>query len=344
MGGSATERPAGPYRGAGTGRPGAAPPGLAEADPTADGAHCAAHFHGDHGGGCPVVTHSDDGQTWSPLRVLAQTGPDLPYTNCGNLAVGPTLDGGVVLLAMAYRGQEAHTIWGWISHDAEQWEPVDCSAIGENRTGSVFGSILTLPGGHLAAFGHLRPTVAGKRYGIWWASSHDGGRSWGEPTVICEQRLVEPAFAWIDGRLVGHLRYMDAAGEFLQAVSDDKGATWRFEPVLAGDADGAFLAAPFVVPMPNSDRRLLALRTLRQHGSDWRPGRIELWSADARALAWQRLETLLEFPRITEDPHHDFGYPWLLPLNPDRSLLVWYHGEKHGPSPIWATELDHPRP
>ncbi|HOP78309.1 MAG TPA: hypothetical protein PLD05_12505, partial [Thermogutta sp.] len=60
---------------------------------------------------------------------------------------------------------------------------------------------------------------------------------------------------------------------------------------------------------------------------------------DAQHLDWRRDRVLLEFPRIPGDPHTDFGYPWLVPLENGRWLMFYYHGRKRGHCPIWVTEV-----
>jgi hypothetical protein len=64
-------------------------------------------------GGCPAVSCSrDGGRMFNPPRVLREFSNRADYAHCGNVALGLAGDGSVVLLAMAFTGQERNTILG----------------------------------------------------------------------------------------------------------------------------------------------------------------------------------------------------------------------------------------
>ncbi len=306
-------------------------------------AYVAGAFHGNHGGGCPAVSRSTDGgRAFPPPKVLRQFGPGRDYTASGNLALGVASDGALVLLAMAYTGNQGNHIFGWRSEDdGASWTPVDTGNLGPNKTGSVFGNILPVPGQGLLAFGHYRPGAEPYRSGLWMAASADDGRTWGPPRRISEAPAVEPLVLQSGSRLLGFFRGGgELRGRQFVAVSDDLGETWKTElSVLGPEApDSARLAAPFAVENPSRPGEILVLTTERAVPGNT-PGRIWLWRGDAQRLDWRRERVLLEFPRIPDDPHTDFGYPWLVPLEDRRWLMFYYHGRSRGHCPLWVTEV-----
>ncbi|MBL9160938.1 MAG: exo-alpha-sialidase [Verrucomicrobiales bacterium] len=308
-------------------------------------------FHGSHGGGCPaVVRSSDGGATFSDLRILREFGPGLDYTCCGNLALGIGEDGAIVLLAMAYTGDEANHVFGWRSEDEGlTWKPTDTGKFGPNRTGSVFGNVFPLKGEGLVVFGHFRVGSAPHAEGIWMAASKDHGRSWGEARLIADVPAVEPVVIHSQDKLIGFFRSTkkavfdepSAEGRQFLGVSTDQGWTW--DTTLSGlDAENpatAKLAAPCAVEDPERPGELLVLTTERSDG----PGqnsRIWLWKGKADGLEWRRERVVLEFPPGGPDnPNTDLGYPWMLHQGGNRWSVYFYHGLKKGASSIWVTEF-----
>lgn len=305
--------------------------------------YIAGTFHGNHGGGSPAVSRSiDGGRSFSPPVVLREFGPALDYSCSGNLAMGIASDGAIVLLAMAYTGDQANHIFGWRSEDdGATWAPVDTAKLGPNKTGSVFGNILPLAGRGLLVLGHYRSGAQPYTNGIWMSDSQDQGWTWGEPRRISDLSAVEPLVLRSGKRLLAFLRGSgEHRGRQFVAVSDDFGETWKTElSVLdAASPASARLAAPCAVENPNRPGEILVLTTERAVPGNT-PGRIWLWRGDARELDWRRECVLLEFPRVEGDPHTDFGYPWLMHLEGRRWLIFYYHGRSRGHCPLWVTEV-----
>ncbi len=309
-------------------------------------------FHGNHGGGCPaVVRSSDGGATFSDLRVLREFGPGLDYTCCGNLALGIAEDGAIVLLAMAYTGDEANHIFGWRSEDEGlTWKPTDTGKLGPNRTGSVFGNVFPVKGEGLVVFGHYRVGSAPHAEGIWMAASKDHGRTWSEARRIAGVPAVEPVVIPSQGKLIGFFRstkkavFDEPSAEGCQfvGVSTDQGRTW--DTTLSGlDAENpatARLAAPCAVEDPGRPGELLVLTTERTRGTG-QNSRIWLWRGKADRLEWKRERVVLEFPSGGPDnPNTDLGYPWLLHEGGNRWSLYFYHGQSKGASAIWVTQVE----
>jgi hypothetical protein len=307
-------------------------------------AYSAGRGHNIGGSGPAVSRSTDGGRSFSPPQILMRFPDDDPrYADCGNVALGVAGDGALVLLAMAYRDDEANHIFGWRSgDDGVTWQRTDTTSLGPDKTGSVFGYMLPIEGEGLAVFGHYRAGSTPYAEGIWMAVSQDEGRSWDEARRIAEVPAVEPAVVAAGGRLVGFFRgeTRTLRGRQFVGVSDDGGATWTTE--LSGlDAEEpgeARLAAPFAVENPSRPGELLVLTTERAVPGNT-PGRIWLWRGDARTLEFERERVILEFPRVEGDPNTDLGYPWLLHLGGDRWQMFYYHGNSRGACHLWTTEL-----
>jgi len=308
-------------------------------------AYTAGTFHGHHGGGSPAISRSTDGgKTFTAPKVLREFGPGLDYTQSGNLALGIAGDGALVVLAMAYDEDVKNSIFGWRSEDdGVTWSPVDTSALGPNKTGSIFGNMLSLPGKGLVVFGHYRSGSQPHTQGIWMSTSKDHGRTWGDLRRIADVHAVEPVVVQSAGRLIGFFRGESKVlgGRQYVSVSDDNGDTWKTElSVLdAADPQTARLAAPCAVENPGKPGELLVLTNERNRPGNT-PGRFWLWRGSAKSLDWKRERILLEIPKIEGDKNTDFGYPWLLHLEGRRWLMFYYHGQGRGPCPLWVTEVE----
>lgn len=307
-------------------------------------------------GGSPAVSIShDNGRTFSPPHILKSFGKGDPLEHCGNIALGRADDGALLVLAMALKRDMQlkrdernldDGIFGWRSTDnGVTWEATDTSALA--ATGSVFGNIVPVPGKGMMATGHYREHPAQTRPdGLWRAFSADGGKSWQPPAPLAPIPAAEPVVIVTGQTLIGMGRGSKKGkdeGRPFQLLSKDLGETWTADlfALQSTEPDNVHvtLAAPFVIEDPKHPGRLIALTTERRRKGEGPYGRIWLWTADAGTLGWKRERLLLETPDLNGNPHTDFGYPWLTSLEDDRWLMIWYHGNKRGRSPIWATEV-----
>lgn len=304
-------------------------------------AYIAGRFHGTHGGGSPAVSRSTDGgKTFSAPQVLREFGPGKDYSHSGNLALGVAPDGSLVLLAMAFTGNETNHIFGWRSEDdGVTWKPVDTSELGPDKTGSVFGNIVSIDEEKLLVFGHYRAGAKPHTRGIWMSSSRDHGQTWGPARRISDVPAVEPVVLRSGSRLIGFFRgENDQRGRQFVSVSDDLGQTWKTTRSDLKPQDATRLAAPFAVENPNRKGEILVLTTERAVRGNT-PGRIWLWRGDIQKLDWRQERVLLEFLDVNGDPHTDFGYPWLVPTDDNRWLMFYYHGRQRGECPLWVTDI-----
>lgn len=303
-------------------------------------------------GGCPAFAKSNDrGASFAPPTVL-RTLED-GYSNSGNLAIGTAADGAIILLSMAYHKDTRNTIYGWRSEDgATTWRSVDTSALGPNKTGSVFGRIMRMDNGDLMAVGHYRKGSQPRETGIWQSFSRDGGMSWEPAVCILDTELfqVEPCLTRLaGGRLLIHARNDSRTetkpqGSQTALSSIDDGRSWQNHGFVlhARNTDTHRLAAPFIMPDPDHPGGVIAL-TVERSMNYRPPGSLELWRADGEMLQYRHVCRLLDFPHIENDPHTDFGYPWMVPLSNGSWRLFYYHGQRNaGPSHIWRTDLQIP--
>lgn len=310
-------------------------------------AYVAGRFHGTHGGGCPAVSISTDGgKTFSAPQVLKRYGPGKTYTSGGNVALGLADDGALVLLSMAFRGDEANTIDAWRSTDeGRTWMEADASRLEKNRTGSVYGHVLRIPGKGLAVVGHFRKGSTTQPTGLWWSLSTDGGRSWGDPQAITRAPLVEPAFVFARGRFLGLARPAATPAWYTLATSADLGRSWKIEPkgLVLGETRGVRFPSPGLFTDPDDPDRLLALVSQRftPEGNKDLYGRIDVVAGKLDGSQWRPLGTLARFPR-TLGERKDLTYGWMTPLGDRRWYAVFYCGRTRGASDIFGWEFEMP--
>jgi len=310
---------------------------------TSDGtiilAYLAGRFHGTHGEHSPAVSISkDNGKTFSKPHILREFSAETAYTESGNLAMGIAEDGAVIILAMAFRGNELNHIFGWRSvDDGESWEPVDTSKLGPNKTGSTSGTIVQLPNHKLMVLGHYRAGSYPYEVGIWQSTSADNGLTWGAPKMVTNVNGGEPVLVRSGDRLMAFIRGRGegSAHQYL-AVSDDFGETWRLEltGITAQNEHTKVLAHPFAMINPSNSHELLAITVERPL-----PGSVWLWRGDVETLDFKVDKLLMEIPHIKDNVHPDYGYTWLLPLSGERYLMFYYHGVPRGRNSIWVADF-----
>jgi hypothetical protein len=127
-----------------------------------------------------------------------------------------------------------------------------------------------------------------------------------------------------------------AARQFVSA-SDDWGQTWRTDllNITGINKHTSVLAHPFAMVHPHKPDELVAVTFERPA-----PAGAQLWRGDAKTLKFKHDRTLLELPKIEGDPHTDFGYAWMLPMETGKALVFYYHGKGRGPNPIWVLETN----
>jgi hypothetical protein len=289
--------------------------------------------------GSPAVSISTDrGKSFSPPAPLASFDRTTEYRHSGNLAMGRAEDGSIVVLAMAFSGDAKNTIFGWRSEDsARTWQPVDTSALAENKTGSVYGHVFPAGERGLAVCGHYRKPSQPFDQGIWIAFSADHGKTWGPPQRIAAEKLAEPAVICTAGRFLGLFRDAEKSWRYWHAVSDD-GNTWQVEPgPIANPETKHSQPSPFIVADPTEPNRLYAMQSQRGVEGDTK-GRIYLWTADARRLDWKRLGLVAALSTADKE-NSDWSYPWMTRLDDGDWFVVFYAGKGTGANSIYGMRM-----
>jgi hypothetical protein len=306
---------------------------------TTDGTIVLGYLAGTHHGSesCPAVSISTDGgKSFSAPNVLKEFGPGKEYGNSGNMALGLAHDGAVLLLAHGHSATSNH-IYGWRSSDSGRtWKLINTSALGPDKTGSSTGTIVQLPGKKLMVAGHYRAGSKPYTTGIWQSVSADDGLTWGEPAMVNNINAGEPVLVRSGDRLLVFVRGRGpAAARQLVSASEDWGQTWKTDllNLTAVNQHTTGLAHPFARVNPHNAEELIAVTFERPL-----PGSAQLWRGSAKTLTFKRDRTLVELPKIAGDPHNDFGYAWLLPMEGRRALVFYYHGLGRGYCPIWVVE------
>ncbi len=308
--------------------------------------YIAGRFHGNHGEGCPAVSVSaDGGKSFTRPHVLKRYGAEDAYTSAGNLAMGLAGDGTVVLLSMAFNATKANTIDGWRSSDeGRTWQGVDVSRLADSRTGSVYGHVLPLPEHRLAVVGHYRQGSRTQPVGLWIAHSCDHGRTWSAPRTITDRKLFEPAVVFTDDRYIGLVRHPARLPFYALVTSRDRGETWRLieRGLIVKGAGRSYLPSPCLVVDPQDPTRLYALASQRGTGEGL-IGKIELWTAETKTLRWRRLGVVARFPKSLGE-RGDITYGWMAPTTGRNWFVVFYCGQKRGPSDIYGLPIAIERP
>lgn len=305
-------------------------------------AYSAAQFHGPHGGGCPAVSVSaDEGITFSEPQILAKFGNGDTYTHCGNLAIGVTTDDVVILMAMAYRGDETNSIFGWSSVDGGQnWQEINVSTLAAGRTGSVYGRIFNIRDRGYAVCGHFRKGSFPHENGLWISFSQDA-LHWGPPERISNANLFEPAVVSTEEDIIGLVRNGDSAQHSSYALlrASRRRLNWTIsESALSSSESTNRLPSPFLATDPDDPSQLIALMTERAVPGNT-PGRITLWTSGSDGVDWKHHGPVVNFPHEPGDLETDFGYPWMVKQKSGKWMMAFYYGQQKGPNSIWGLDL-----
>ena len=284
---------------------------------------------------------TDGGENWSAPSYFTYPASTADWPYKGNLALGAE-GNRVNLLSMAYDNgvNPKSGIIGRISDDGGvTWRYADTSAISSNKTGSVFGHVIDIPGRGLTAFGHYRPPARDPLGGIWMSSSTDRGETWSAPTTVLEKSGTgEPDFVFSNGRLIGLIREdkVDGSGAingYWQIVSDDKGTTWSVPEKVMVDPAGGQSAAPCIFEDPSERGRLYVLQTCRRgnYGTSSCTGDIVVWTATAKDLVWRKIGTVASFSGV-----EDWGYASAASLGNGEWFVVFYAGKFLGANSIYG--------
>jgi formylglycine-generating enzyme required for sulfatase activity len=192
------------------------------------------------GGRLDVIRSKDGGKTWSAPKTVADEPPD-----SRNPAFGQAADGRIVLLYSVtgpyvdgkfVSGQSSkYTVWLRTSEDnGETWSGPQQIPITDYEYGSPYGRIVQLKDGTLLANIYVsdpKPSPSKKgQYASCVYRSKDGGRTWGDPSLVAEDFNETALCVMPDGRVIAMVR----SDGLSQTESADGGHTWSAPRPVTG--------------------------------------------------------------------------------------------------------------
>jgi Neuraminidase (sialidase) len=284
-----------------------------------------------------AITISDDGgESWSETHPITATNPDPCHTAFGCSAAGTMIVGYV--LPHAYREgvwqagevRDSPIIVSRSEDGGVTWSDaatIDHSAIPEPSV-HPNGRIVQLPDGTLlmniltcwAADGGELGYNRERGFASYLLRSRDDGRTWGEPSLIGRDNMIETSFACApSGTLAAAIRHYPPgqAHDVWLAESEDDGYTWGTpRPVTRpGDhpADLVWLR----------DGRLLLV-----YGQRRVPCGVRAMISHDGGKTWDEEHKLT---LAAEGTTTDTGYPSAVQLDDGQVLVVYYLHESTGP-------------
>jgi hypothetical protein len=265
-----------------------------------------------------VVRSSDGGRSWS----TPATAVDFAERDELNPALGRLSDGSLVLAFWSYkgrmdfdsyeafkalRGQLAFVesrFYSMRSRDGGRTWDAPLEFHGPTRVGSVFGKIVEVDGVALMSFYTFEPD----RREVHLLRSRDGGRTWGDASLIAKGHN-ETALAVLSGRrLAAAMRSEE--GSIAITFSDDGGRSWTAPQAVTGanQHPGDLLELP--------DGRLVLA-----HGERNRPFGVRALVSRDGGRSWDRERPIV---LAWDAPNRDCGYPASVLLPDGRILTIYY--------------------
>jgi hypothetical protein len=291
------------------------------------------------GGAAHVGLHSrldlarsaDGGRTWTVSNII----PACDRCDNRGSAAGAMSDGSIVVgywECTNYRGEKFDTTAGGLSpffvrsaDGGQTWSPPACLVVAPLAWAVFYGRIVTMSDGSA-----LMPIYgAMPKEEVCWSAflrSRDGGRSWGEVSLIARGFNETSLLAMPDGRVLAFMRCDTgrAVGTW-QSESANGGRTWSAPRELTGPhqhpADACLLAGGDVLLTYGNRIGELAVGAMlsRDGGRSWdRPGRVVLadGAMTLRGKTWG-----------------DVGYPSTVQLDDGTIVTMYYRLGSKGLSP-----------
>jgi Neuraminidase (sialidase) len=268
-----------------------------------------------------LVRSVDGGQTWTQPVTVA----DYPDRDELNPALGQLSDGTVVLAFWSYKGSmdfESHDAlkalrgkliflesYFYTRRSKDGGRSWDAPVLFQPPTklGSVYGKIVEIDKVALMTYYSFDPDS--RNGSVYLLRSRDGGRNWGDPTLLA-QDYNETALAVLpNGRLAAALR--SAHGQSVSVCfSDDAGRTWTTPKGVANDNEhpGDLVVLP--------DNRLILT-----YGERNRPFGVRALISPDGGKTWDRKNTVV---LAWDAPNRDCGYPSSVALDDGRVLTMYY--------------------
>jgi len=269
-----------------------------------------------------VVRSTDGGRTWTRPAVAA----DFPDRDELNPALGQLTDGTVVLGYWSYKGTmqfdsyeafkalqgkliflESHFYTQRSKDGGRSWDdPNEFSSLGF-KDASPHGKIVELDGLALMSF-YVQDESHNNEY-AYLLRSRDGGKSWGDPSLIARDHNETALVALPGGRLAAALR-SSKGGSTSMCFSDDGGHTWTTPRGVTnkGEHPGDLVLLP--------DGRLILT-----YGERNRPFGVRALISPDGGQTWDKRNTIV---LAWDAPNWDCGYPSSVLLDDGDILTIYY--------------------
>ena len=270
-----------------------------------------------------LVRSLDGGESWSAARPIEIDGPD-PRNQCF-----VSLSDGTLLLAYVHAGYtngQFDNAKGYdrvyVIRSADYGATWSCPSVVdlghapiEDPLYSPYGKMTELPDGAILMPTHAASRTERRRSDSLVLRSRDGGRTWGDGSLVAEGFDETALLHLASGRLIAMMRSAD--GDLWQTESDDLGYTWS-EP--------SRITQPTQHP---ADLLLLESgRVLLSFGHRSPPYGVRALISNDECETWEHDS---EMVLTADSSNRDCGYPSAVQLDDGKVFVAYYACESPGP-------------
>ncbi len=300
--------------------------------------------HVGKGGKAGLARSTDGGKTWSHPKTIF----DRPEADDGVIASGLLADGTVLLGAVSYSWPgAAYSHEGWKANpyilrskdSGETWEAPIAVNVQPLTWGYPFGRILEFGDGSLLLSGYggylprtpedepvgleklraagKQPSKPPEKRGTfsYVVRSRDGGKSWGDLTVIAHGFNETCMLPLKDGRLMAVMR-SDEGAYLASSFSADRGRRWSEPSRITKDREH-----------PGDLLRLRSGNILLTYGERNKPYGVQAMISADEGATWLKNDRVA---LAWDGDHSDIGYPVTIERSDGRLVTVYYvvYGER----------------
>jgi Neuraminidase (sialidase) len=279
-----------------------------------------------------LVSSRTSGRTWTKPRLIVDSplddrNPAFAVMPDGALVVGYSLCDAYVNGEWRSEVARFHVFVTRSGDGGKTWTRPTLVNVSPYDDGSPFGKMVLMPDGtllmnvycwYLPAYGGDKPEEKRGEFTLVFRS-RDGGKTWGDPSLIAKGFNETALLLMPDGRLLAAMR-SDAAGGIWQCESSDGGRTWSEPTRITRPAE-----------QPGDLVLLPSGHVLLVFGQRNEPfGTMGMVSKDG-GKTWGEKFTLWD-----DAVNTDCGYPSAVVL-PDGRILVVYYTVGSKKRPDWGT-------
>lgn len=186
---------------------------------------------------------------------------------------------------------------------------------------SPYGRMISAPDGTLlmSVYGVLREPVEGVNHAVIIVRSKDGGRTWGDETLLAKGYNETSIALLPDGRLIAIARKDERYAHVATSFSDDMGRTWTVPKQVTRDGEH-----------PGDLTVLASGKLLLTFGRRIRPFGCGALISEDNGATWKTDEEVLLAGDGIND--HDVGYPSTVQLADGSIVTVIYYGSGSEPT------------